>query len=313
MSLTGKASVFFERARQNGIRTLHEAIDCLEHRFDNSMLAQEALLQLRIAKQVDREDSRTFADRLFELAYQAYPQGSNDAIEREVLSSFILGLRDDSARHFLSLRNVKTVREAISGLRYLHYANEVSHLKQHPKVRQISLPIPSQGNPVDFFQDVESFTSDIETNDPLVRQLKGKGGNLVYSQQGNALDRLQRTLDQQREAFGGLTKTIEASTKQQCDALKSLTHTLSKFSIRKTDGQGQTSRPPLTPKESLQCFNCGSKDHFVKDCPKQLRPRVRQALASDEYAEAPGELEEGQELADENSFLDLDFQLSQGP
>ena len=112
MTLRGSASKFFEHLRQHGrVDTLTEALNQLNSRFGNSQGIYAKMLAYQNARQKAKESEEEFAERLSELAYDAYPEGDWDQMEQEVSMKFMAGLCDPKARAFLSEHSTKATME----------------------------------------------------------------------------------------------------------------------------------------------------------------------------------------------------------
>lgn len=287
LALRGKASEFYERTNARcRFRSVSAALESLQERFDASRHWKSALLHFHSAAQAAEENAQEYEDRLWSLAHQAYPQYTEQQVEREVLLRFILGLRDRAAVQYLSLQNFNSMREAIDGLRIYEYSLSVSGLRpQGNKVRQVDV---GEVDTSAFGLVSESPGQTFPENDAPydIRQVKNKSpsnnsNHFKSSHGGSAIDRLETTI-------GDLVKVVKDMSITMKDMQKEIRDL--KEEVRLSRRGRDSSRPAFrekspnrvsfrdsrrSPSPERGCYNCGSPDHFIADCPKPRRSKVR--------------------------------------
>ena len=85
-------------------------------------MPQAALVQFSTLNQYDNEDVLDWEDRVWKLAYQAFPYSDPDEIERQVISRFILGLADKEAAKFLACQEIDSMTSMLKKYRMFMHA-----------------------------------------------------------------------------------------------------------------------------------------------------------------------------------------------
>ena len=300
LALRDKASDFFERASSHGqFHSVLGALDALKRRFDSTNHWRTASLQLHSAMQAEDESPQEFEDRLWMLGHQAYPTGSAQQVEREVLQRFILGLKDKGAVQHLSLQNHNSVREAADGLRVYEYSMSVASVRPTRNVRSVRV----EPSPL----DTEYFDSDVDLY-PQVRQVQNNPPHFQKSSSGSStLERIEGTLNDLTKVMKDMALVmnnlasevkdmrgdIRQLRKQRTDEQHTDVQQRGRADTRVTFKDQSRSFPPnrnssFSPNRnssaspnrsnsfspSRRCFVCDSPNHFKSDCP-QLKRRVR--------------------------------------
>ena len=287
LALQGRASDFFERTcAHKRFSSVTAALDVLRSRFDTGKNWRAASLQLHSASQRDDESSHDFEDRLWALGHQAYPQGSAEQVEREVLHRFILGLRDKGAVQHLSLQGYNTVREAADGLKIYEYSVTVSGIRSRA-VRCIDTPMDHVVRQVSHSCEADTDHDDVSdlfgvrqvmNKEPMAKHTEGGYGypkSPVGS--GSSLQRIESALSDLSKSLKEISTTM-AEMKLEITNLKKSNgeygsrsrvtfqdrrHSPAPFQDRKQQDRRNPSSSP-----SRGCFVCGSPNHFKSSCPK---------------------------------------------
>ena len=121
LALEGKVGDYLMRLTKNRDFTeISDVYDLLGKRFGERELSQAALLRFEVANQKANEDIDDWADRVWDLAYQAYPDElSHDALERQVILRFSLGLFEKGAAQYIAAQEISTMSAALR--RYCMY------------------------------------------------------------------------------------------------------------------------------------------------------------------------------------------------
>ena len=113
--LEGQAADFFNRmSRQRKWRNVEEIYEVMAERFENKELSQAALFQFDQIQQREGEEVWSWADRVWKVAYKAFPDASPLQIERSVVNRFILGLKEAGALRHVASQRCENMQAAIS-------------------------------------------------------------------------------------------------------------------------------------------------------------------------------------------------------
>ena len=280
LSLQGKASEFYERTNARcRFASIASALGALQERFDTSKHWKSALLHFHSASQAHDEGSQEYEDRLWALAHQAYPQHSQEQVEKEVLLRFILGLKDRSAVQYLSLQGFNTLREAADGLRLYEYSLTVSGIRPQSSklVRQVEVTDSSEDiSPSEYCSPINT-SNYAETDTTEIRQVqKEPGHNFMKTHKGgSAIERLESSISdltsvvkdmaycmkEMKKEITDLRSEVKGAHRQQ-SPVRSRLRAKSPTKVSFSD-----QRRSVSPRDG--CFECGSLDHFRSSCPKR--------------------------------------------
>ena len=99
---------------------ISDVYDLLGKRFGERKLSQAALLPFEVANQKANENRDDWADCVWDLAYQAYPDKlSHDALKRQVIPLFSLGLLEKGAAQYIAAQEISTMTAGLR--RYCMY------------------------------------------------------------------------------------------------------------------------------------------------------------------------------------------------
>ena len=167
LTLTGRASIFFEKSQHRSDLTMDEVYDSMKKRFGKVELENSAIMKMRTAAQKESEDIHDFADRLWDIAEMAYPTQGEAHMEKHVLVSLIMGLKDRKAVRHLSTRGIKTVAEAIEAYEMFAHARLIAK-------GELAKPREVKVNKLDYEEGSSSSESEDSEQEPVrqVRQVK---------------------------------------------------------------------------------------------------------------------------------------------
>ena len=164
LTLTGRASIFFEKSQHRSDLTMDEVYDSMKKRFGKVELENSAIMKMRTAAQKESEDIHDFADRLWDIAEMAYPTQGEAHMEKHVLVSLIMGLKDRKAVRHLSTRGIKTVAEAIEAYEMFAHARLIAK-------GELAKPREVKVNKLDYEEGSSSSESE-DSEQEQVRQVK---------------------------------------------------------------------------------------------------------------------------------------------
>ena len=249
LALEDGASVFYEKKNERkNFTKLSSALRELESRFENPDGENAAMMQLRSTVQLEGEKGREYEDRLFEIAYRAYPDRKFEDIEKEVLCQFQLGLFDLKARKYLTLnepRNLQTAHDLITKLSYSRQACQ-KH-KKFPSVRKVI----KESDSSDSSSDNCSESEENETMSARQIQKPPHKKHFIASKEGNAIDRMGNQMSEMCE-----------SIKQMSQQIRTL------CSSRSSSGNRSFSRSmsPASRERNVTCEVCLEKGHYSRKC-----------------------------------------------
>lgn len=268
LALEDRASVFYEKKNERkNFTKVSAALRELESRFENPDGENAAMMQLRNTVQLEGEKGREYEDRLFEIAYRAYPDRKFEEIEKEVLCQFQLGLFDLKARKYLTLnepRNLQTAHDLITKLSYSKQACQ--RPKKFPSVRKVI----KESDSSDSSSDDCSESDENETMSARQIQKPPHKKHFIASKEGNAIDRMGNQMSEMCE-----------NIKQMSQQIRTL------CSSRSSSGNRSFSRSmsPASREKNATCEVCLEKGHYSRKC-KEYQDWLAQKHAASKRAAA---------------------------
>lgn len=306
-SLTGDASIYYERManRLGFVNGKDEAFQVLRERYGEQNLIQSRVLEFNTTKQQPGEEIQEFQDRLNRIGDQAYPNTSEEELERHVLMRFTLGLlNQDAARHIMR-QNTSNMRDAMTAYKLFTYSQTALNRSDKTSGGTEIIKISAVEN-----RDYEHSTEGEEELD--VCQLSQRGYQpsqrspyiprqptfpprtprfgISPNQNGGDLrelvNKLALTVQSQGEKIDNLTKLMKTAAHPQSES-KNEAMKLSNIAANlKSSGTSQV--PAQKGKQEFWttgCHLCGEKDHRVLNCPITLEYRRINDIRSTEIRE----------------------------
>ena len=257
LALEGKVGDYLMRLTKNRDFTeISDVYDLLGKRFGERELSQAALLRFEVANQKANEDIDDWADRVWDLAYQAYPDElSHDALERQVILRFSLGLFEKGAAQYIAAQEISTMSAALRRYRmYMYSRNAVdgrscrdssNRGREDHRVRVISRdsslvrdrsPSPKSSSSPKFFTN--------QNSDPRWNKM-----NEIMLQLCQKMDQMIQGQDQMIQGQDQMLQLLK----------------------KRSASPAYTGRPPRSLSNSPSrnvCFFCKEQGHFKSACPK---------------------------------------------
>ena len=264
MALEDQASIFYEKRNdQKNFTKLSLALTELENRFENPDRENAAMLQLKNTYQFEEENGRDFEDRLFELAYRAYPGRRVEHIEREVLCQFLIGLYDSKAQSYLTLNEPRDLTAAHDMIAKLAYSKQVCDRSRkgasHHQIRKMKKVDTSDSN-TDSTSESENDEQDVRRT-RQVQNPKATSRHFVSSKDDNPIKRMENKMNEMCESMNEMTKQLKTLCSQQ----------RSSSANRSFSSQNRPSfqnRSLSKERKDQTCEYCKTKGHSMGYCYK---------------------------------------------
>ncbi len=261
-ALTGQAADYFARmSRNKGFYDIRQAFDVMAERFDDKELSESALMQFSILTQKEGEDINDWADRVWELAYDAYPDLYPHQIyqvERNVVQQFTLGLRDKKALRHVAGKHCENMSAARNAYKVYTFTRLASG--EETKAKSVHF-VNSVGQP------------DSSSDDELsVNRLAKSSPNNRIPVKGNILDRILKAQEEQSRQISSLCSQMETlQTKLSEVARKISSHQNPYKSQRERSKSPLRTGHSISPasRRAITCFLCRNQGHFAKECPER--------------------------------------------
>ena len=261
LALQGEASDYlYDQQRIHDLAYIGAAYQLLHSRFGQQMLESEAINLFIQAYQEEQESVLAYADRLWRLAFKAYPQDDRRTRERHVVSRFINGLWDTEAGQFISWYNCETMQQAIQKHRL--YANSMV-IRNRPKPRKASVPQHSvrfREPAAHAVQYEDEYDDEYE-----VQALTRQNSNQFQSQRSNRFQPEVRERDPILLELIRDRKEMREELREDRKEVRQLLGTI--VDLQRQMMEKLTVRARSRSPSPNCCFKCGGQGHFRDSCP----------------------------------------------
>ena len=272
--LQGSAADFFTAlVQRNPNLQFYDLTQQLQDRFDRQLQPELAHVEFAGARQAPSESLVEWADRLTQLASQAFLGIPLEQLERQIITRFCQGCSDrETGLQVLSGRHA-TIKEATMQAQWLQQAARVLG-KQRKEVRcvtRIEDPSPLVQRVV--VRSPDQMPSGRGGEDRLSNVEKGL--TTIKSRLAQSQTDLRKGLHTQISPLAQQVGQLTAMVKQLCQqaqspspapkrphsrALSPATRTVSTSTPQLAPPSHRTSTPGV-------CVNCGGRGHSLKECP----------------------------------------------
>ena len=278
-SLTGKAADFYAiLLEQKHTLNYRQLLNKLESRFGAKELPATAQGLFQQATQAPRETLEDWADRIMTLATRAFKDLPEHYSNSQAVVRFCQGLTDKEAGHHVCIQEPKSMEQALNGIKWYQYVHQSmytgtrrdsqSHEYDEPaNIYQVS-ETPTRGGAESFstspqlanlqeeIRDIKSeldqYVNESYRETPAVRSVSEPVPKPPVSNGENRLDSMEGKIDKLENAVQKLLQL--AQPRQQH-------HQGGNYRRDKAPGRG--GRDWI---KDVECYACGEKGHFAKDC-----------------------------------------------
>ena len=250
MSLHGKASDFFSSLMGKDHGTSYpEVLEQMERRFGESAAPEMAQMEFANASQQPEESIRAWEDRVVTLADRSFEGAPEEVVQRQALIKFCEGAADKAAGMYALSMRPRRVNEASNLLslylnsRIIIYGTSTSRRRE---VKTVSL---------DQNASASAPSSALCPGNRLPDTATGNDGKFPPSLQPTTVD-----IQEQIRELDGRVSSLETKVGKVQASVEEVIKMLGKLV--------PVGRPVSPAKDNAGCSNCGSPDHFGRDCPK---------------------------------------------
>ena len=230
-----KAICYVDRQPRRVQASYKLLMEILEKRYGRKEPATIYRCDLYTMKQRENEDLDDFADRVYEIAAQGFPDANESLIQSVAADTFLRGCREKSAAYMASEKKNLT-----AALRHMRSSEQnLKSLGVKSNIRQITFKPPA--------------SPERETCHPQQSVSPECRVNSVNQE----IMQLLKRLDQRLEIQGRREASRSPSP-------------VSRGNCFKCQQPGHFSRdcPSRIWSSTLECFACGSRDHLKRNCPQ---------------------------------------------
>ena len=295
--LEKKAAIFLEEVvRTGGMMNLHKIGEAFRRRFGDTELPAVRLMKFSQARRGPDESFKDFEARVWKLGRKAFPTLDDQTCELQVMNQFIQGIGNQELASFLTLRNSRTMEEAIQGLMLYQLDKSRRFLENHDRedrnpnryhgqqdmarsyvenpmteasVRAVSQARAHQTTAVQSLLEIqggqelragEGGTNDVRYLAEQINDIKAQNKTMM-----KMLEAQGRMMENMMGQINFLTGQVEALHREKQNQQKAPSDCPSRIDMQVSHSKaGVASNSPGGGDRA--CHNCGEMGHWEKDC-----------------------------------------------